>query len=677
MRLKTSFFNKGILLDDLKKFGWIGVMYAMALFFVVPLNILMIMSKEEISGYGYEVIKNLFLLKNSEAQGFLMLIFPVLLGIFLFRYIQTKSSTDMMHSFPIKRTVMYKTHIFVGILMIVIPVIIIAIISSILNNVFNLSDYYNTIDIFKWMGFTILIDIVAFMSCVLVGMITGISVVQGVLTYILMFLPAGLIVLVTYNIKTFLYGYTNNIENLSEKLSPIIRAMNGYYQTMSITEVSIYILICIILYFLSQYLYNRRKLEGAGQAIAFSTLQMVFKYGVTLCMMMFGGFYFYQTQGRGSIGWIIFGYISGTIIGYFAAEMLLRKSIWVFRNIKGLGIYIAVMILLILGMQFDVTGYEKRMPDINNVEKVYFSGDFYSYNSEKYKNYIYSDKNNIKNIYALHNQIIKDKKLNKFSTGKSSRSVVFVYQLKNGKKLSREYTIDNQRYDSFFKPIRESLEDKKMTNEVLNITPMDVEKIIISPNSLNRQAVILKPSDIKEAIEVLSQDVKDETYDNMKDRRVPWANIEIMISDNKIKKYPRIMSEDPNNKNTSLNMSFKKYYSHFEEWLKQKGYLENARLMPGDVAYAVVEKAQKNQDSNDKMDDGINLNNKNVKRLEIRDKAQIEVCLRNYSFENSESEDDKGQRYIIGFYSKDKTFTEYGSFEEENLPDFIKDYFRQ
>ena len=87
----------------------------------------------------------------------------------------------------------------------------------------------------------------------------------------------------------------------------------------------------IILYGVSLYLYKKRKTESASEAIAFSKLRTIFKYGVTFCTMLFGGVYFSAVQSNSFI-WMIFGYIIGAIIGYYIAEMVLQKTWRVFTQ---------------------------------------------------------------------------------------------------------------------------------------------------------------------------------------------------------------------------------------------------------------------------------------------------------------------------------------------------------
>ncbi len=121
-----------------------------------------------------------------------------------------------------------------------------------------------------------------------------------------------------------------------------------------------------------------------------------------------------------------------------------------------------------------------------------------------------------------------------------------------------------------------------------------------------------------------------------------------------------------------------------ENWLKEKGYYKKARILPEEIAYVVAEKIESRDQWEEKRKTGymINVNavDKKVKRLEIRDKKQIEICFREYReqwlLDNSFIKNtDNNNRYIIGFYGEDKGNFDYGSIEGNNVPDFLKKYF--
>ncbi|MCT8977433.1 DUF6449 domain-containing protein [Clostridium sp. CX1] len=680
MKSKISFFNKGIILDDIRRFGWISAAYTMVLIFLLPLKIFMLCTNERINNVNnINMIKDLLYFRGGGLQGIFALIVPVLLAIFIFRYIQVKISVDMIHSLPIKRNTLYRSHIAFAVVSLVAPVIINALIIIILNKVLGLGQYYGAYDAIQWSRIMILFPLVSFFVAVFMGMVTGSSVLQGVLTYIFMFLPFGLTLLISETLKLFIYGFAYNVNEISNKLSPIVRIFDGFgnfdfnNKNLTLTEVTLYILLCIILYFISQFVYNIRKLEAASNPIAFKSLQYVFKYGVTFCAMLVGGAYFQAVQN--SDRWIFFGFFIGSLIGYFVAEVIVKKSLWVFKSIKGYGIYIVVMIIVSIGIRFDITGYENRIPALDNVESIYFS-EYYNLYSDKYSIDLYSDEKNLQSIESFHKKLIEDKHKNKNLNRQSTRSVVFQYRLNNGNKIQRSYNISYDDYVKYFKPIYESKEFKNMKYDVFSLDSADVEKITlrqIGDSGIGKGTVILKPEDIKEAIEVLKQDINNETYEQMKDDKPAWSEMSFMIAEGKLKKYPRLTDSEYRGGDKQAHLSWEKSYVLFEEWLRKKGYLENSRILPKDIGYAVVEKVQNEQQLEGKLKMGTDITGSSVKRLEITDKDKVETCLRTYNYHRK----DGGAKYLIGFYNHSKQNIDFGVFTEDNAPDFVRAYFKE
>lgn len=666
MKSKISFINKGILFDDIRRFGWVSVVYTLALFFIVPLKIFMLQDIKEVNNNSANMV-DMFYFRNTPIQSLLTLIIPVMLAVFLFRYMMIKNSCDMIHSLPIKRNVLYRSHIVFGIVTLIVPVLVNSIIVWSINIAFNLGKYYSTFDIWQWIGITILFNLVFFFVSVCVGMITGSSIVHGVLTYIFLFLPFGFMVLMTYNLKTLLYGFVYNLGNTSNMLSPMVRILDGFgkYNKMTSQEVFIYIALCIGLYILSQFVYNKRRLETTSQSIAFYSFQYIFKYGVTFCTMLLTGVYFQHTQNN--IKWILIGYVVGSLVGYFIAEMIIKKSLWVLKSAKGYAVYAAVIIVVVLGVRYDLIGYEKRIPALIDVSSVYFSEGLYNPSDRPADMDTYSKSQDIQNVYNFHKLLISQRSMNKYSSKKPSRNIVFVYHLKDGKSITRGYTL-YENYVEYFKPIMESMQYKNSHYGVLRVDTSDVEKISITPSmNSNKVAVIIKPEDIKEGLDVLKQDILNIKYEDMNAQMTPWANIHLTITDNKINKY-----SDPLKSDFVTNTDWKKSYKLFEAWLDKKGYLKNSRILPEDIGFAVVEKVKSSAAWDAKMKSGTFIDDKNVKRLDIKDKNQLEECLKTYKYPWR----DETEQYIIGFYRDDKAIMDWGRFDESSAPAFVKNYFK-
>src|SRR5690606_31648879 len=93
-------------------------------------------------------------------------------------------------SLPVKRETLYHTHILAGLIILFIPLLVTALVTWIM--VARLPINLSGQDVMVWLGLGMLMNLLLFMTSVAVGMITGMSSVQGVLSYILLLLPTGL-----------------------------------------------------------------------------------------------------------------------------------------------------------------------------------------------------------------------------------------------------------------------------------------------------------------------------------------------------------------------------------------------------------------------------------------------------------------------------------------------------
>jgi ABC-2 type transport system permease protein len=670
MQSKTLSFNRGIWKQNVRNVGWIGLVYFLCLLFSLPLQLLMINSSEERT-YFYDA-KGLF--DHPFLGGFqilLMFIVPVLLAVFMFRYLHVKLSADYIHSLPIRRESLFHQQVSLGSLILIVPVVVTGIILWILYGALDFADFFPKAEIGHWVLVTILWDLFVFFAGVFVAMFTGMSVLHGALIYILLFFPAGILVLTFMNTKYFLFGFAVDyyLDANIETIIPFARASQMAVNPLAGTEMLMYVMLIILFYVVALFVYKKRHIEAATQAIAFRPLQPVFKYGVTFCTMLLGGLYFGETQD--DFGWLLFGFIAGSLIGYLVAEMILQKTWRVFDKRKGYFYFALAMFIAAMLLQMDITGYEKKIPELTDVKRVYFGESVYpltdQYKKQKQmetatqgdvyvedeQDYYFEDKENIKHIYDLHRQIIKEKPDN--GHPRDTRSVVIAYELNNGKRMVRHYEIPFNAYKPLYKPIVESDEFKENRYSLLRQgRSADIDKITIQPDGpTNKKAIITEPQKIKEFAAILKEELKAETSDQMFEDGDSWGSINMLYNNNK-----------------QMDIAWKKSYTKVEKWLKENGLLEEARVMPADLAYAV---AIKNEEGKE-VHHFIQANEVEEKfkdrpdALKIQDKQQLEECLR-------DAKQKEQGAYIIAFYFMGDPYPDFQVFDENSAPSFIKQHF--
>ncbi|CAM4018583.1 DUF6449 domain-containing protein [Mesobacillus thioparans] len=650
MPSKISLCNKEMILQVGRNIGWISVIYFLALFFAIPLRIMMLYSGDD---YRYFMPAEGLFDFEFAIQLIMIITVPVVMAIFLYRFLHVKQAADLMHSLPLRREQLFHFYTLTGFVFLVIPVILIALITVMIHSALDLNLYFQLEDIFSWTGIVILYNAVFFLSGVLMAMVTGISVVQGVLTFIMLLFPAGFTLLIIYNLGLMLYGFPSDyfqIRNI-EYLSPISHLALLESNSITAKAVLIYLFIVAAAYILSLLIYKKRNVESASEAIAFKGLKKVFKFGVAFCMTLLGGMYFDAMQNE--FAWLLFGYAAGGIIGYFSAEMVLQKTWRVFRSGKGLVSYAVVLALLIMITQA-FTPYEKKVPALDEIKSVTYANQIYSDPNDPYAPKPLFQRENIDAVREFHRRIIQNEKTNE-QTMKSQENALIIYQLKNGDRLVRQYKIDPNDYEPQLKEIHESLEYKHAHLPVFNLKTEDITSIRINKRMTDVPLTISDKEKIKQAMSILRKELEQEPYTldypvgNM-------SSIEILSSINQYE-----------------NLELKQSYSSFINWLEENGMLEEAMVTPEDLEYIVVTnesiKADEFKEYQDEEFMNRILKGKNTLKITDDDKMGAAIQKAGYDWYNEEP-------YTAVFVYKTGNLKEIRTFSDRDVPAYIEQYFK-
>ncbi len=674
MKYKTSFFNKYIVLEDLKRYWGASALYFLAIFFTGPMGIMLRISNPR--NNVTNTIKYFLDVKYDGIQVFYSIMFSIILAMIIFRYLHQNKSATVMHSMPITRKELFNSHNIAAFILSLLPVLINAVILLIIMFIYKdgsaLYDKIFTVSkVMIWMGKTILLNTITYLIATLTAVITGISLIHGALSFIFIFLPIGLSALILINFDQLIYGFVSNqtfIEKIALRAVPVTAILSN--EPMK-GLVGWYLFLGIILYLSAYYFYKKRHLESASDPIAFDILKPIFKYGVTFCSMVLGGAYF-EAIGQERV-WIYVGYIIGAYLGYLISEMLIKKSIWVFKNIKGLLVYGVVIIILFAGINFDIIGYERRIPNFEKIDSAYYGYHLYSY--WKGEENPLKNPENIKNIQRLHQELINNKKeFKEIDNNISSQTIAISYKLKNGRNISREYRVPIEFIEKnrYIGRIYESEEYKINYYDIFDLDKSKLKYVEMYPRDISktdRTVKIVDEEEISELVDIIKKDILEETYEEYRNDSIPWAEIVFQFDvDNDVNniedwEYDRAIKD-------SMHISWQKSYDNLSKWLKEKGYYEKVRIMPEEIDYIIVEEIDSNmyQDEVYKTIDAEDLKT-SKDRIEIRDKEKIEILLKKY-----ESRWPYNKKYVIGFYLSDgESFL--GWLSDENAPAFIKEHF--
>lgn len=411
MRSKISFFNKTLYLKNITRYWPIWAAYLFVWILILPVSLGSSISYGNFSGVdGLETLRyNIF--NTSVTAGTVMsLIFAVLTAMAVFSYMNNARSVNFTHSLPVRREGLFLTNYLSGLSFMLLPNILVFLITL---AVCGLGGLLSVSALLTWLAVTSMLSVFFFSFAVLCAMLTGHSLVLPVIYIIFNFLVVGVKTLVQYAFQLLVYGASGSMNafTASRWFSPAYGIMTantveGVYTTENVfssrlilSECSftgwpmllIYFAAGIVLAALALLIYRRRKSEAAGEVIAVKPLKPVFKYCLAFGFSITLGFLLtaFFTQNSYGVGLamttLVCMLIAGAI-GYWAGEMLLRKSLRVFKkSLRGLLAYILVFAALLLCVEFDAFGFESRIPDEGDVEYctvgVYAYGGYYAYDS--------------------------------------------------------------------------------------------------------------------------------------------------------------------------------------------------------------------------------------------------------------------------------------------------------
>lgn len=432
-------------------------------------------------------------------------VLPVLVSILLFKYTNEEKSSSFIHGLPISKRKLYITNILTGIVMYVIPFLVNLIIILLLN-LGEMGKYLQFADIIKWFGVCMLYNTIFFAFATFIGTFCASKISHGILTYILMYAPVGVLVLTSAITENILYGFKGLSSNFEEftklpfiKIIEDFREMSSYYLSQTIefetSTIIIYIISIIVMLVLGYFIYKKRKLEITKEFIAFKGIRNFIKYAATFLVNLLSYMYFYDVIGKHNIRTLLASFVI-TLIAYLIIEMILKKTYKVFKSIIGFIIYAVVITITFVILNTGAFGYEARIPKAEDVEKVSFKVRNETIN--------FKEKQNIENIINFQQKLVDEKK-------KGYTEYTLEYKLKDGRKITRKYDINNSLYKEELNKIltsNEYYEEKiKQIEDVQKIKRINVN--ISYKQQYSTKTIRIKESDMSDFIENLIKDIKN------------------------------------------------------------------------------------------------------------------------------------------------------------------------
>lgn len=309
-----------------------------------------------------------------------------------------------------------------------------------------------------WLGAMCAMEFFFFSFAVCLGQFGGHILALPVFYGVFNAIVVALYSLLQWVLNVYYFGYAG-IGGIWEALSMWCTPVAMFYQMdIDMTSVGaeiltdiegfwicgVYAIVAVVLTVCALLLYRRRHLETAGDIVAVKVMRPVFKYGVAICVGLFFGFLMEQMFGLTEVGMLIWMVVWG-VIGYFVAQMLLDKSIRVFKKWKGAIAVTAVFLALFAVVSFDLTGYESKVPSADEVASVQFSGlagGPYD-DGRSVSQMVLTDPAEIEKVVTLHHAIVEAGPDGGEDVVNDHPYVTFnvAYTMEDGSRLVRRYSV--------------------------------------------------------------------------------------------------------------------------------------------------------------------------------------------------------------------------------------------
>ncbi|MCL1828267.1 MAG: ABC transporter permease [Oscillospiraceae bacterium] len=461
MRSKTSYFNKTLFFNMISRYWPLWAAYTAIWLIILPIGL-----HGELR-YSYSAVNRaLSFVLNAGLYGGVVMsaIFGALAAMAVFGFMYYAKSANAIFSLPIRRSGLFATALLSGLACLFAANIITFLAAAAVLAAYGASASGG---LFIWLGLVCMCNVFFYGFAVFTAQLTGNAFGLPALYLVLNFAVAGAEAVVRFLLESIVYGMSYS-EGILNFLSPVIYIFERcsvmsrpvsvgiasdfyFYYFDGWPAIIIYCAAGLLFMAGAFLLFRRRHAESASDIMAVKALNPVFKY----CLSIFGsltvGALLFGTVSPGDAGnpaaALIVCLLLGGFVGYFAARMLLCKSFKVFRQgWAGFAAFAAVVIVFTLAWEFDLFGYERRIPDSGNVESVTIR----SYGNSAYL----SGAEGVNDVISAHEGIVANKALHDRSStsgiyyGPGGVSVngrrVYLtvnYKLKNGKSLNREYSV--------------------------------------------------------------------------------------------------------------------------------------------------------------------------------------------------------------------------------------------
>ena len=452
MRSGTSFFDFTIFNKNIQRYWPLWGAYLFIWLLILPINLMFLNRRLWSTQDMLEAAQTVH--ETLPLGLYMAFVFGLGAAMMVFGYLYNSRAACMTHALPLRRETLFWSSYLAGLAFLIGPHLLTALITL---GIESLRGVAAPESLGVWLLGQSAMCLFFYSFAVFCGMFTGnalaLPIFYGILNFLVWYLRETI---VSY-VAQFLYGMGYGAWGrgvLVQWCTPVLNLSGALQRDRGVTYMNrpevlaIYAAAGAVLTVLALLVYRRRHMESAGDVVAVRVVRPVFQYGVAISTGLLGTillYIFWGVSNPSNVSLVV-GVILWSVAGYFAATMLLDKTFRVFHKWKGAAGLAVVILLFSLALEFDVLGFERRVPKVEEIQSVPFSsisglnfdGGGNSLDLDEYSG-LSTDSERLEKITALHHALANLPEDQRDRLGDNTISVNLDYSLRSGGSLIRRY----------------------------------------------------------------------------------------------------------------------------------------------------------------------------------------------------------------------------------------------
>ncbi len=480
------------------------------------------------SYYRMDIVKVTRFTNDFTFTYFAMCVYGLFVGTKLFMYLDKINSVSCMHGLPFSRLKLYLSHICSGCILMFAPAVATSLIILVSRTV--PAEYA-----FMFLVSCIIYASMAFAVAVFAMTVCGNMVVSVLFSLAIAIFPAAILAFSVYICNMNLYGYAE-----PELLEQIMYFLYVMPDKLFPWRFAIYLVASLGFLAAGYAVYRVRPLENCEEVVAFKKLRPMFIYAVGLVTGMISYFFFCSILDGTSVMYML----PLGLVGVVAAVMIARKTV----SLKGSGrhviIYTAAVTAIMLCMQYDITGYETRVPDADKIAYAEINGGIGS-GSRYYRDFEFrydslpenrlTELNELEALTQLHAAYASEHDRIHLHTnsifGMYNRdNIEITYKLKNGTVMKRRYDgLSVENFDKYMLPFLNLEKVKSWQYPLIDSTAKEILSAAVYDSRIQNAAKGFEAADAVILYDALCADIRSLPVDKLYSRGKITVDIEYYV----------------------------------------------------------------------------------------------------------------------------------------------------